>query len=174
MKMLYRSQGQVWGLDIMIASIIFLTGVIMLYVYLLNFSTEGTDVLADMESQADILAGLILSEGYPQNWYNLSVQEIKVPGIISANEVSQIKLEKFYNLTISEENYSLVKDMLDARYDFCFTIGSLTSIGGSPVECIGKPGVTLASLNEKENLIKAERIVLYQGNITSFELYVWK
>ena len=54
--------GQAWSLDIVIASIIFIIGIISLYVYAINYSSQTKNQLDEFFYEGELASKLILSE----------------------------------------------------------------------------------------------------------------
>jgi len=144
-----KKKGQVWGLDLVVASIIFLVGIIILYFYIINYSSQSRSLIEELSYDGNLGSDLILSE--------------EDYGIVSEGKIDQTKLDEFYNI-----DYSLKKGELGLTNDFYFTLNSL-EIEGSPVSYVGK-------MNETDigSLIKITRVTVYKDKLTKFEIFVYK
>lgn len=80
-SILTRKQAQGWGFDLIAAIIIFLSGVIVLYVYAINYTSQSQDDLQSTIYEANLVSELILSET------NL--------GILTDGKVNNTKLADF-------------------------------------------------------------------------------
>jgi len=156
--------GQIWGFDLIIAMVIFLIGIVAVYIYAINFVSNSGNILESMFYDGHLLSSLILSEGSPKNW--TSYDNVEIPGILSEEKINQTKLDFFYKLTDSEEGYERIKKLLDTSYEFYFYFPGIKvmneSIGG-----IGK------APTEQENLIKIERFTIYENKPVKLTLYIW-
>ena len=140
-------KAQAWSLDLVIAGVIFLAGVITLYIYAINYSSQSQSQLEELFFEADVAAELTLSGS------NL--------GILSENKVNQTKLESF------NSNYPAKKATMGLRHDFYFTLGNLT-LGGAPAAYVGQQNTS-----DVEHSIQITRITIYKNKPTKFQLYVW-
>ncbi len=159
-----EKQGQIWGFDLIIAVIIFLIGIVAIYVYVINFVSTSGDILESMFYDGYLLSNLILSEGSPKNW--TSYDNVEIPGILSQKKINQTKLDFFYNLTDSEEDYKKLKKLLGIRYDFYFYFPGIR-VMGEDIDGIGKIPA------EQKNLVRIERFMIYENKPVKLTLYVW-
>ena len=98
-------------MDLIIAGVIFLIGIVILYNYAINYSSQSKNNLDELFYEGNLASDLILSnEDY---------------GILSDNIVNQTKLDEFDSLSDSEK-----KSALGLRYDFYFTMGGLDGFVG--------------------------------------------
>ena len=169
-KNLKRRKAQAWGFDMMIASIIFISGIIIFYVYSLNYPKESQEVLDRLYSDGDFIAELILSEGLPVNWDAGNVIRI---GLTTNNKINETKLERFYNLADSQSNpagYAQAKSIFSTKYNFFMNFSQQMTVGSNPVQGVGK-----SFQNEQvTNIIKITRATIYQNKIVSLDLYIWE
>jgi hypothetical protein len=142
-----NKRAQTWSFDLVIASVIFISGIVILYVYAVNYSSQSKNKLDELFYEGNLAADLILSEG-----------EF---GILNENQVNQSKLDEVYL------NYSGLKNFVGSRNHFYFTIQNLT-IQGNPESHVG-----LAGPGEVENLVQVTRIVLYKNKPSKFNLYLY-
>ncbi len=149
-KNLYKNKkAQAWGLDLVIASVIFLIGIIILYVYAINYSSQTKNSLDEMLYDGNLASGLILSE----NDF----------GILSNGKVNQTKLDDFYN-----SDYQTKKNQIGLKYDFYFVMDDL-EVNGNPLNYIGK-----SNISEIENLIQVTRLTIYKNKPIKFDIFVWR
>ena len=111
-------KAQAWGFDMMIASIIFMSGIIIFYIYSLNYPKESQQTLDTLFSEGDFAAESLLSEGLPTDWNSNNVIRI---GLTTEHKINNTKLERFYNLANSQSNpagYAKAKSILNTKYNF--------------------------------------------------------
>ena len=157
-------RAQAWGFDLMIASILFLGGIIVFYIYSLNYPEEGRETLERLSYDGWIIADNLLSEGFPINWNETNVVRI---GILTNERVNETKLERLYNL--ANTDYQKTKALFNTKYHYYFTFSEqivLPTYG--PISGIG-----LIPTNPT-NLIKITRLIVYQNKPVSLDIYVWE
>jgi len=132
----------------MIAGVIFLLGIVILYNYAINYSSQSKNNLDEFFYEGNLASSLLLSE-----------EEF---GILSNSIINQTKLETFNNLDNSEK-----KSSLGIKYNFYFTIDNL-EINGTRQDYVG-----ITNTTEVENLIRIPRLTIYKNKPTKFELFVW-
>lgn len=106
---LMRKQGQGWGLDVVAAVVIFISGVIILYVYALNYTSQTQDTLNELTYEAHLAADLVLSNDDT--------------GILVDNVVNQSKLDLF------NASYLSRKGFFGMSHDFYFTLDGVGPFG---------------------------------------------
>lgn len=164
-------KSQVWGLDLIIASIIFMAGIIVFYLYAINFSIEAEESLDALFNDGNFISNVMLSEGVPAGW---SEGNVSSPGLVSQNKINQTKLERFYSLVSSD--YQKSKIMLNTKFDFYIYFTGQMSINSSIIDGIGKSGVNRTNILEAEslqNIVKIERFTIYNNKPTQLNVYVW-
>ncbi|MBI2047116.1 hypothetical protein HYT26_03065 [Candidatus Pacearchaeota archaeon] len=171
-KMLIKNKkSQVWGLDLIIASIIFMAGIIVFYLYAINFSTEAEESLDTLFNDGNFISNVLLSEGVPAGW---SGSNVSSPGLVSQSKINETKLEGFYSLVGSD--YQKSKRMLNTKFDFYVYFTEKMSINSSIIDGIGKSGVNRTNILESEslqNIVKIERFTIYNNKPTQLNVYVW-
>lgn len=140
-------KAQAWSFDVIVAFIIFITGIIILYLYAVNYTEQSNKKLDDIFYQANTASELILKD-----------DEI---GITSNNEINQTKLEEFYY-----NDYDFKRGQLGIKDNFYFTFNGL-SIDGSPAEYVGKKA-------ESKDLVQVTRFAIYAKKPVKFYVYVWR
>ena len=163
MHKLKSKKGQAWGFDLMIASIIFIAGIIAFYFYALN-TPETETTINRLSYDGNIIASTLLSEGSPTNWDENNVIS---PGILTNNKINETKLESFYNLAAS--NYQKTKNLFNTRYEFYIFLSEENfTISGNEVQGIGSQPAS------PENLIKISRITIYKTKPLTLNIDVWE
>ena len=142
-------KAQVWSLDLIVASIIFLIGIIILYVYAINYSPQSKNQLDELLYEGNLASKLILSEDDF--------------GILSDKKINQTKLDNLNN-----SDYQSLKRQLGVVNNFYFTFEGM-EVGGIPVTYIG-----MQSSTEIDNLVRISSISIYKNKPIKFELFVWK
>ncbi len=98
--------GQAWSFDLVMAGFIFLVGIIVLYIYALNYSSSSQKKLDQLLYEGRIASEFILSE---ENF-----------GILSDGRVNQTKLDQF------NSSYTSRKDTFGIIHDFYFNLEGST------------------------------------------------
>ncbi|HIG52013.1 hypothetical protein CXT76_01230 [Candidatus Parvarchaeota archaeon] len=155
-------KGQAWGFDLMIAISIFMIGIVGFYLFSLNSPSEGRDTLDSLFYDGNLIADSLLSEGYPENWDSNSVINI---GIVNDNRINETKLQRLYDLTISD--YSRTKNLFNTRFNYYFNFSRPITMGGVYVEFIGQKDLN------PDNIIKIQRFVIFENNPVTLNVYVW-
>ncbi len=142
-------KAQVWSLDVIVAIIIFTSGIILLFIFAINYTNQAENKLDDLLSQGRTAAELILSN--------------EDSGILSGNIINQTKLESLYN-----SDYEILRSKFGVKNNFYFTFDGL-EINGSFKEYGGKVNSTSI-----KSLIKIERLSIYKNKPIKFDLYIWE
>lgn len=158
-----NKKAQAWGFDIIIATGIFIFGIIAFFLYTINYPTGEQDKLDDLLYEGNVVSDSLLSEGYPTNWTTLSVSKI---GLISNNVINQEKLESFNE--ISSNDYGRTKTILGTKYNYFINFSTPIQISGINIEGIG------LYPNNAKNIIKISRVSIYQNKPVSIEVQVWE
>ena len=154
---------QAWGLDLMIAVMVFFSGIVVFYIYSINYSANQDDLISKMINAGNLISDSILSEGYPKNWSADNVAKI---GILSSGKINETKLERFYYLASGD--YNKTKRIFNLKYDYYFFSDENFTINSLQVEGIGKkPGDT-------ENLVKVMRLAAYQEKPINIYVYIYE
>ncbi|MEM0465879.1 MAG: hypothetical protein QXW97_04245 [Candidatus Pacearchaeota archaeon] len=163
------NKAQAWGMDIIIAIIIFSIGILIFFIYSANHSLESKEKLDLLSSDGNFIMKNILSEGYPSNWNQTNVIKI---GIINNNKIDEEKLEKFYNLC--QTDYNKTKLLFNTKYDYLFYFQNM-EINSNKIEGIGKPGINISLISDKAtDLIKITRLTIYKDKPITVYLYIWE
>lgn len=157
-----NKHAQAWGIDLMIASVIFTVAIVFFYFYTLNQPGEAQETIDALYYDGKIIADSILSEGYPKDW---NLTNVVTTGILTNNKINETKLERFYNL--SNSTYAKTKTLFNTKYNYYFFLNENMIIDGTTIQGIGKE-----PLNDK-NLIKITRFTVYKDKPMTAYLYVW-
>jgi len=173
MKKEMNKKAQVWSIDLAVGLIIFLVGVLILFFYAMNLRGGSSEILDDLFLTGNSLANNLLSEGSPTNWTETNVV---FPGLLSennGNKINQTKLQYLYNLN---QDYANLKKILKTKYDFYIYFSEQMIIEGGAIDGIGKPGVdrdNIVSIENPKNLVKIERVSVYNNNPIILNIYLW-
>ena len=164
-----QKKAQAWGFDAMVASLIFISGIVIIYVYAINYPKESQETLDKFFTEGEFATEMLLSEGLPTNWDETNVVRL---GITTNNKLNETKLERFYNLANnqSQQGYAKVKSLLNIKHNFFMNFSQQIVINGNNVGGIGQnfDGV------QTKNIIKINRATIYQNKIVSFNIYIWE
>ncbi len=168
-----KKKGQAWGFDVIMGSIIFILGLVIFFLYSLNYPRQSEDTIDILEFEGDFISENLLSAGNPDNWDENNVIRI---GITNNNKVNQTKLERLYymaNVASNNGGYNKTKSLLNTRYEFFFNFTQQIEIGNPPEPLYGGIGKNFTD-NNPENLIKITRLVIYNNQPTTLQLYIWE
>jgi hypothetical protein len=158
-------KGQAWGFDLIVASIIFLTGIVVFYIYSLNYPSEGRENLDSLFYEGNLITENLLSKGFPNDWVSSNVKSI---GISNEEKINETKLERLYDLTLAPGGYDTSKAIFNTKFDYYFNFSQLMVIDGNTVEYIGQKNIN------PNNLIKVTRFTIYQNKPVTLNLFVWE
>jgi hypothetical protein len=147
-SLLINKKAQVWSLDLLVALIIFVIGLVVIYFYALNYQST-TYKFEGLSYDADLISNLLLGENED--------------GIVTDGKVNQSKLDEFDSLSDFEK-----KSVLGVSNNFYFTMPQL-EVGGGVRDSVGIVNVT--SVN---HLVKVTRITIYKEKPTKLEVVVWQ
>jgi hypothetical protein len=159
--------GQAWGVDLMVAMIIFSVGIIVFLIYSVNYSRDMKENYEVLAYEGKIVSDSILSEGYPVEWNSENVVRI---GILSENKIDQNKLDEFYNL--AQMNYTLTKRLLNTRHNYYFLVEGNITVNSEEVEGFGEPGINSNNISAK-NLVRISRATIYKNKPVTIYVYIW-
>lgn len=162
---IHNKKAQTWGIDLVIAMTIFSIAIIIFFLYSINFAGYETTEFKSLDYDAEIIADSILSSGSPENW---TTNNVIIPGILSNNKINQTKLNNLKTLTSTQQGYQSIKLKFSTKYDFYFFLNN------APDEGAGKPGTNPNTIsNEKQNLVKITRFIIYENKPKTAYLYLW-
>ncbi len=169
--MKYSKIGQAWGFDLLIAVSIFFIGMVIFFLYSINYPKEGQQEIEMLQYESDYIGEILLSEGYPSDW---NIENLGKIGIVNNGKINETKLERFYSLAnnnLNPSGYEQVKSLFNTRYNFFINFSRPIIISGSEIleGGIGKNFVG----EDSENLLKTTRITTYQNSPVTMNLYLW-
>ncbi|MBU2634332.1 MAG: hypothetical protein KJ674_03735 [Nanoarchaeota archaeon] len=160
------TKSQLWSIDFLLGTFIFILMMVFLYSYVTNLSQTDNNLIRDSE----VISNSLLSEGYPQNWDEDNVNKI---GLFSNKKLSETKLNNFSQLDY-EETKSLFKIFNDYYIYFVDENNEVFVIEN--IQGVGKSGVNSTNIKEVENpknIVKTDRIIVYNNTILRMVLHVW-
>jgi hypothetical protein len=167
--MKYHNKAQAWGMDIIIAIMIFSVGILLFLIYTVNNSTESKEALDELSYDGENIFENIFTEGSPNDWNNVNVVRI---GIMDDDKINETKLDRFYNLALSD--YSRTKSIFNTRFDYYFYFNNI-SISIGEINGIGKPGTNISDIQDNaKNLIRITRFTSFKEKPVTVFLYIWE
>ena len=166
------TKAQVWYADFVFAVSIFIVSVIFYFIVTSNLSNSGSDIQANLLKEAEIASNALKSPGFPLNWDNETVVR---PGLSN----DQVEISSSKVIAAANISYSAMKTLLGISYDFHLFF---TDTKGNPVyingTCgLGYPGIAQCgnlSQVKYSNLVKLERLMIYQTNPVKMVVYTWQ
>lgn len=152
-----QKKGQAWGFDLIIASIIFTMGIIIFFLYSLNYPVEGQEKVDTLFYEGELISENLLSEGFPKDW---NENNVVVIGLLNNGKINDTKLNKFINL--SKEDYQKTKNLFNTRYNYYINISN------AGIDIIG------LQPSDPKNLIKVTRYTIYQDKPAILTVHVWE
>lgn len=154
-------KAQAWGIDLMIAVIIFAAGILIFFVYTLNSSRQES-ALENLRYEGSVVSSVLLSPGSPAGWNESNVISI---GIADNGKINETKLASFYAISVSD--YQKSKSLLSTKYDYYFLLNENMTINGKEVEGIGKK-----PSGSESNLASTTRFIIYKDNPATAYIYI--
>ena len=158
-----QKKAQAWGFDLMMASTIFIVGIVAFYLYALNMTNEAEEIINSMGSEGNAIANALLSNSFPTDW---DATNVVSPGILTDSKINQTKLERFYALSIAD--YQRTKSIFNAEYEYYIYLSENFTISGVQVEGIGNKPIA------PKNLIKITRLTIYNNTPVTFYAEIWE
>ena len=160
----HKTKGQVWSLDILVAFVILLLGIIFFYY---QNPLESGIPKSDTETltlYAKSISGFLISAGFPANW---TPENVTLVGLTDGNtRLSQTKVHYYSSL-----DYKRTKNILSTTRDYQISfrdrmnsplsIGNITSLGKN------------FSAENPENVVTLTRYIFYNGSIIQMVVHVW-
>jgi len=164
-------KAQAWGVDIIVASVVFFITLFLFYQHYSNLaSAESGDIDLLIQDSKTVSESLI-EPGYPVDWNSTNVIRI---GLTYDNQ----RLNETKLLYFSQIDYDESKKILNTKYDYLVFFynhtGDIDSING--ISNVGKPGVTPDNVYTQENpdkLVDISRFLIYESEIYRMVLYIW-
>ena len=165
-------KSQVWTMDLVAATTIFLITIVIFYIFVNNISALEGKGFDDLYTDSITVSSTLLGEGTPANWTVNNVTEI---GLTNGNyRLNPSKVQRFASM-----NYFQSKLYLKTRFDYLLFFenrsNELIRING--IEFIGKPGVTKEDIKEDEDyddLISIRRFLINGTDVISMVIYLWQ
>lgn len=151
-------------MDVTFAAMIFVAGIVVFYLYTINYKSNERNEVGEARFEAGIVASAMLSEGEPLDWNETSVAKI---GLMSNGQLNETKIARLYNLT--QTNYNQTKHLLGVRYDYFVNFSETLFIEGEPI-----PGIGRIPDESARNTIKVTRFTNYQDKPLTVEVSAWK
>lgn len=142
-------KAQAWGIDLIVAIIIFIAILIILSAYVSNSTKNSSYQIQELFEEGRTASDILLGDFYP--------------GVISGKKINQTKIEE-----LNTTDYDQIKKDLSLKNDFYLTFEGL-NYQGEPMTHIGR--INSSSSN---SLIKITRISSYENKPIKFEIYIWK
>ncbi|MBU0761279.1 MAG: hypothetical protein KJ600_03370 [Nanoarchaeota archaeon] len=151
--MVKANLAQAWGFDLIVAMVIFLTGIVFFYMFALNYPGGEEEKFQELQHDGELIADSLLSEGSPVDWDASNVIRI---GLLSGDKINESKVGNFSAL-----DYATAKSLFRVRNNFFVYFGDETD-----------NGIGLDS-GGSENLVKLTRAVVYNNKVTTMNLHIW-
>ena len=160
-------KAQIWGLDLVIAMIIFLGGVFLFYNYSINSAFGEEQSIEELTTNAKVMSSYLVSTGYPTNWNSSDVTLIGLTD--GQNKLVKEKVDTFSSISLSD--YSMARRLLSATNNFYvyFEDSQNSTIFIGNYSFIGKD----YSYDDPDNIIKIVRYVFYNSTIIKMVILVW-
>lgn len=159
-------RGQAWGFDLMIATIIFISGIVSFYLYSLNYQTEAQETLDTLFYEGNTISEDLLSSGYPSTWNAGNVQVI---GLTDDGKINQTKLERFYGLSL--EDYGRTRSILNINNNYFINFSDTLTLNIEG-ENIDVDGIGKTPENAK-NIIMVTRLTVYHEKPAAMNVFIW-
>ncbi|MBW2983807.1 hypothetical protein KY361_01725 [Candidatus Woesearchaeota archaeon] len=162
-----KRKSQIWSLDLMVAVLIFLCALLIFYKYSINVIDVEEQGVEHLLLDAKLISSYLVSTGYPEDW---TASNVTLIGLTNGEiRLSKEKVQQFSSLALSDYTNSrrLLSTMNDYYISFEDKNGSLFEIEG--ISSIGKD----YSAENPDNLIKVERVVIYNSSIIKLMVHVW-
>ena len=157
-------KAQAWGFDLIMAAIVFLAGIVIFYIYSLNYPTEGKENLDALSYEGNLIADNLLSSGFPKDWTKTNVVAI---GIADEGKINETKLSRLNDLANDIGGYDKTRALFNTKFQYYFNLTEIMTIDGSNVNYIGQLQST------PKNLIKITRFTAYKNKPVTLNVYVW-
>lgn len=155
--------GQIWSIDLIIAAMIFTTGIVFFYVYALNYGQEAGAELENMQYDARHIADTLYTPGFPTNW---SAGDAIALGISDQGQLNESKLAALNALATAD--YSRTRALFATTYFWYVNLSEPLLINNVTHSAIG-----LVPQNPK-NMFRVQRITAYKNKPVVMNIYVWE
>ena len=148
-SILTNKKAQAWGLDLLVASIIFVISIVVIYFYAINYVSSSSESLRGLFFEAEIASNILLSS--------------EENGILTDWKIDKTKLEIFDSLPENEK-----KAVLGLSKNFYFYVEGM-HIGGALNEYVG-----ILNSTETESQIQIVRLCIYENKPIKFRVIAWE
>jgi len=150
-------RGQAWGFDVIIGFVIFTAVIVIFYLYVLNAPGQSQEEVESLQYEGGLVTNSLLSEGFPKNWTTTDVQIIGI--LESDKKINETKLANFETLTTTQ--YQQTKTLFNIKNEYYveFSEPSISAIGLAPIN--------------QENLVRIERLTIYQNKPITMTVQIW-
>jgi len=175
-----NKKSQVWSIDF-IAGLLIFVSVMVISINLIS-SMENPGNYEALYRDAVHLSDALITDGSPSDWSN-NINSTVIPGLMVANSTNRLDLVKLAALDKLDNNisYARTKTLFHITGDYMFFFKNSTSsikilqcIHGykltyNPVTCVPSLDST-----KYDDLIKIDRILIYNSTLVTMEIYVWQ
>ncbi len=128
-----NKKGQAWGFDLIIAMVIFISGILIFYLYSINATGKTQEDIEAILFDGNFITDSLLSIGSPDDWNESTVVSI---GLTNGNKINNTKLERFYdfaNPVTNPDGYSKTRTLFSTRFQYFMNFtGTIMTIDGLP------------------------------------------
>lgn len=177
-------KSQVWTIEFIISFVIFTAAIILSVKSIYNI--YANDNFKDITAESEFVSQSLLSEGFPLNWDKDTVIRI---GLVTDKKINESKLRSLYDL-----EYSSARELFGIRSNFFIYFSNASGIiplfyyvnenisqadgCGYGHSDVVKQFITECSINinsvTRNDMIKIDRIVNYNGSILMMNVYIWR
>ena len=114
----FSKTGQAWGFDLLTAISLFFIGIILFFMYSINYPKESQQEIEILQYESNYISEMLISSGYPSDWNTSNVGKI---GVVDDGKINETKLQRFYNLANNNVNptgYLQAKSLFNTKYEF--------------------------------------------------------
>ncbi|MCS7134637.1 MAG: hypothetical protein NZ889_02150 [Candidatus Pacearchaeota archaeon] len=174
-----RKKAQVWALDLAISLIVFVGIIFIFYRYSVSFAPEQI-TLQKMIKEGGMISENLLSEGYPPDWNEKTIDKVYMFGFLTNNLLNESKWSKFCEWSNDETLYPKVKKKVGTEFAFYIVFdkdsnGVLRMGGWEEIQNCDQAG-KIPPENAAQ-IVKIERLIAYksEGRIIPMKmiLFLW-
>lgn len=158
-----KKGGQAWGFDVMISAAVFVTALVIFYIFAINYNVHDETKFDQIKKEAVDVASTLMSEGLPAEWNQANVVFI---GLQTDNQLNQTKLDNLYSL--AQSDYNNTRRLLNTRYEYLVNFSEPVSINGQPIVSIG------LQPSSPRNIFRVTRLTTYNDKPLTLQVIVWE
>lgn len=162
-------KAQAWGFDLMVAIVIFISGILIFYLYSINASGKPQENIESMLFDGNFITDSLLFVGLPNDWTESTVLSI---GLTNNNKINNTKLERFYNMAnpiTNQEGYQRSRLLFSTKFEYFMNFTKTTMT----INSIDVQGIGNWSSTPPKNLFKISRVTIYKNKPVTLDLYIW-